>query len=202
MITTPPVPAAAPFLSPQPPLPSASVVIIADAGCLLAHPRALADVRPAFEALSRCDMHVVLCADRDAATVIALQEQLGLRHPFISNRGAALHIPRGFFSAMPASEDDSDWEVIDFGMPRLGHAVRLVMALYEAAGPRPLTVGIGEEWRHRALLREVDAPVVVRNSAVDQARLIGNVPTAYVTEAEGAQGWVEAILGHCSAGDA
>jgi predicted mannosyl-3-phosphoglycerate phosphatase (HAD superfamily) len=201
-VITPPMSAAAPLLVPQPPPPSASVVIIADAGCLLAHPRALAEVRPAFEALSRCDMHVVFCADREADAITELQRELGLRCPFISARGAALHIPRGFFSGMPEEESGSEWEVIDFGMPRLGHAVRLVMALYEAAGPRPLVVGIGEEWRHRALLREVDAPVVVRNRAVDQARLIGNVPSAYVTEAEGPRGWLEAILGHCSAGDA
>jgi hypothetical protein len=43
---------------------------------------------------------------------------------------------------------------------------------------------------------------VVRNSAVDQSRLMQNVPSAYVTQAEGPQGWTEAILGHCSAGDA
>jgi predicted mannosyl-3-phosphoglycerate phosphatase (HAD superfamily) len=195
-------PVEAPPLTPQPHAPSASVVIIADAGCLLSHPRALAEVRPAFEALSRCDMDVVLCADRDAETIVSLQNELGLRHPFISDKGAALHIPRGFFSGQPAAPGESEWEVIDFGMARLGHAVRLIVALYEASGSRPLTVGIGEEWRHRTLLREVDAPVVVRNSAIDQARLIDNVPSAYVTEEEGARGWLEAILGHCSAGDA
>ena len=75
-------------------------------------------------------------------------------------------------------------------------------ALYRAAGTMPLIVGIGEEWRDRALLREVDAPVVVRNSTIDQTRLVGNIPSAYVTEAEGADGWIEAILGHCSAGGA
>lgn len=195
-------PVDAPLLTPQPQAPSASVVIIADAGCLLSHPRALAEVRPAFDALSRCDMHVVLCSDRDPVAILSLQKALGLRHPFISDKGAALHIPRGFFFGQPAAAGESEWEVIDFGMARLGHAVRLIITLYEAAGTRPLTVGIGEEWRHRALLREVDAPVVVRNHTIDQARLITNVPSAYVTEAEGPRGWVEAILGHCSAGDA
>jgi predicted mannosyl-3-phosphoglycerate phosphatase (HAD superfamily) len=92
--------------------------------------------------------------------------------------------------------------VIDFGAPRLGHAVRLVATLYRAAGVAPLIVGIGEDWRDRALLREVDTPIVVRNATFDQSRLVRNVPTAYVTEAAGPQGWIEAILGHCSAGDA
>jgi len=192
----------APLLVPGPQPSSASVVIIADVERLLAHPESLAEVRPAFEALFRCEMHLVLCADHDAGAIRRLQREMDVRQPFICDRGAALHIPRGFFSGMPPVEDESEWEVIDFGMPRLAHAVRLVVALYEASGTRPLIVGIGEDWRHRALLREVDAPIVVRNSGVDQARLVRNVPSAYVTEAEGPQGWMEAILGHCSAGGA
>jgi predicted mannosyl-3-phosphoglycerate phosphatase (HAD superfamily) len=160
-------------------------------------------VRPAFNALARCETHVVLCAAGKADEVIAVQRVLGIRQPFICRRGAAVHIPRGFFCVAPTDGGaEAEWEVIDFGAPRLAHAVGLVAALYRAAGTRPLIVGIGEEWRDRALLREVDAPVVVRNSAIDQTRLVGNIPSAYVTEAEGPDGWIEAILGHCSAGGA
>jgi predicted mannosyl-3-phosphoglycerate phosphatase (HAD superfamily) len=196
-----PAPTTAPLLAPQP-LPSAGVVLIADVGRLIRHPGALAEVRPAFEALARCETHLVLCSEQGPAEVQALQRELGVRHPFICRRGAALHIPRGFFCGLPAGPADAEWEVIDFGTPRLGHAVRLVATLYRAAGATPLIVGIGEDWRDRALLREVDAPIIVRNSAVDQSRLVRNVPAAYVTEAEGSDGWTEAILGHCSAGDA
>jgi len=198
--TTPPT---APLLVPQPALPSASVVLIADVGRLLRDSGMLAEVRPAFEALARCDTHVVFCSENGPAEVEAWQRELGVRHPFICRRGAALHIPRGFFCGLPAgSSAEGDWEVIDFGTPRLGHAVRLVATLYKAAGIAPLIVGIGDDWHDRALLREVDAPVVVRNSAIDQTRLVRNIPAAYVTEAEGPKGWTEAILGHCSAGDA
>ena len=195
-------PSTAPLLAPQP-LPSASVVVIADVGSLLRFPGTLAEVRPALTRLSRCETHVVLCSERGPDEVEALQRELGVRHPFICRRGAALHIPRGFFYGLPADgPDDAEWEVIDFGTPRLAHAVRLVATLYRAAGTAPLIVGIGEDWRDRALLHEVDAPVVVRNAALDQSRLMKNVPTAYVTKAEGPSGWIEAILGHCSAGDA
>jgi predicted mannosyl-3-phosphoglycerate phosphatase (HAD superfamily) len=145
----------------------------------------------------------VLCSEQDGHEIEALQRELGMRLPFICRRGAALHIPRGFFCGLPADGPaETDWEVIDFGTPRLGHAARLVATLYRAAGVAPVIVGIGEDWRDRALLREVDTPIVVRNSAVDQSRLVRNVPGAYVTEAEGLKGWTEAILGHCSAGDA
>ncbi len=196
-------PSTAPLLAPQPPSPSASVVVIADVGRLLRHPGTLAEVRPAFDELARCATHVVLCSEQDGHEIEALQRELGMRLPFICRRGAALHIPRGFFCGLPADGPaETDWEVIDFGTPRLGHAARLVATLYRAAGVAPVIVGIGEDWRDRALLREVDTPIVVRNSAVDQSRLVRNVPGAYVTEAEGLKGWTEAILGHCSAGDA
>ena len=201
MITTT-APSSAPLLSPQP-HPSASVVVITDLARLLRHPGSLAEVRPAFDALARCETHVVLCTEGGADEVIAVQRQLGIRHPFICRRGAALHIPRGFFCSVPPDgAADEEWEVIDFGTPRLGHAVGLVSALYRATGTAPLIVGVGEEWRDRALLREVDAPVVVRNNALDQTRLMHNVPAAYLTQAEGTDGWLEAILGHCSAGEA
>jgi predicted mannosyl-3-phosphoglycerate phosphatase (HAD superfamily) len=187
---------------PQPQPASASVVVIADVARLLRHPGSLAEVRPAFEALARCETQVVMCVEGGPDEVVALQRALGVRQPFICRRGAAVHIPRGFFCVAQGDDGDGEWEVIDFGTPRIAHAVGLVAALYRAAGTRSLLVGIGEEWRDRALLRAVDAPVVVRNSAVDQARLIQNVPSAYVTEAEGTDGWLEAILGHCSVGGA
>jgi predicted mannosyl-3-phosphoglycerate phosphatase (HAD superfamily) len=192
--STVPVAAAshAPSLPQQPP--SASVVVIADVERLLRHSASLAEVRPGIEALLRGDTDIVLCSDGTADRMLALQRELGLRQPFICARGAALHIPRGFFSG-PRPDDDGQWEVIDFGTARLGHAVRLIVTLYRAAGLRPLFVGIGEEWRDRALLREVDSAVVVRNSAVDQMSLVRSVPSAYVTEAEGSAGWMEAIVG-------
>jgi predicted mannosyl-3-phosphoglycerate phosphatase (HAD superfamily) len=202
-VITTSAPSTAPLLVPQPPSPSASVVVIADVGRLLRHPGTLAEVRPAFAELTRCETHVVLCSEQEGHEIEALQKELGVRYPFICRRGAALHIPRGFFCGLPADGPaGADWEIIDFGTPRLGHAVRLITTLYRAAGVAPVIIGIGEDWRDRALLREVDTPIVVRNSAFDQSRLVQNVPGAYVTEAEGPQGWTEAILGHCSAGDA
>jgi predicted mannosyl-3-phosphoglycerate phosphatase (HAD superfamily) len=200
-VITSSAPSTAPLLAPQLPSPSASVVVIADVGRLLRHPGTLAEVRPAFAELARCETHVVLCSEQEGHEVEALQRELGVRYPFICRRGAALHIPRGFFCGLPA-DGGGEWEIIDFGTPRFGHAVRLITTLYRAAGMAPVIIGIGEDWRDRALLREVDTPIVVRNSAVDQSRLVRNVPGAYVTEAEGSKGWTEAILGHCSAGDA
>jgi predicted mannosyl-3-phosphoglycerate phosphatase (HAD superfamily) len=88
------------------------------------------------------------------------------------------------------------------GVPSPAHAVRLLVSLYRAASTPPVIIGVGDDWRDRSMLREVDAPVIVRNPAVDQSRLLRKVPTAYFTNAEGPAGWSEAILGHCPAGRA
>jgi mannosyl-3-phosphoglycerate phosphatase family protein len=84
------------------------------------------------------------------------------------------------------------------GVPSPAHAVRLLVSLYRAWSTAVI-VGIGQDWRGRALLREVDAPIIVRSEAVDQSGLLRKVPTAYLTNAAGPAGWAEAVLGHCPA---
>jgi len=183
--------------SPQPP--SAGVVVIADVDGLLRHldARTPAEARPLFEALTGSPL--VLCSARGAEKLRALQRSLGICHPFISDGGAALHIPSGYFCGA-AGDGPCEMETIDFGVRRLGHAVRLLVALYRTSSIAPLVVGIGYDWRDRVLLREVDVPIVLREPGVDQSGLLRNVPQAYVTEAPGGDGMIEVLLGHCSGG--
>jgi mannosyl-3-phosphoglycerate phosphatase len=81
------------------------------------------------------------------------------------------------------------------GVQDPAHAIRLLMSLYRLAGDGVVVVGLGDDWTDRILLREVDVPVVVRNPAVDQRRLLRKVPAAYLTTARGPAGWSEAIVG-------
>lgn len=201
---------ATPLTRPQ--APSASVVVIADVDGILRRSdiRALAEARSALDALAGSTL--VLCSTRSADELRAIQRELGIRHPFISDGGAALHIPAGYFCTdaeasaeaagpMAAARDES-YETIDFGVRRLGHAVRLVIALFRTCPVPPLVVGIGFEWRNRMLLREVDVPVVVRDAVVDQSALLRNVPQAYLTDACGDDGLLEVVFGHGSVGRA
>jgi hypothetical protein len=59
-------------------------------------------------------------------------------------------------------------------------------------------IGLGDEWSDRFLLFEVDVPIIVRNDAVDQTRLVEVMPRAFVTRETGPAGWAEAILGSTS----
>jgi hypothetical protein len=164
------------------PAPSASVVVIADVDGILRHDgsRTLAEARPVLQRLAASTL--VLCSSRSSAEVLALQRELGIRQPFISEGGARLHIPHGYFCGTAGPGDG--FETIDFGVRRLAHAVRLLIALFRTCPDAPLFVGIGFEWRDRVLLREVDVPIVIRESGVDQTGLLRNLPHAYVTENE------------------
>lgn len=179
--------------------PSASVVVITDVDGILRHAdiRALAEARLALDALAGSAL--VLCSGRSADEVRAIQRELGIRQPFISDGGAALHIPVGYFCPGPL---DEGFETIDFGVRRLGHAVRLVVDLFRASPVPPLVVGIGFDWRDRVLLREVDVPVVIRDAVADQSALLRNVPQAYLSDACGDKGLLEVVFGHGSVGRA
>jgi predicted mannosyl-3-phosphoglycerate phosphatase (HAD superfamily) len=142
---------------------------------------------------------VVFITDRQPAEMMRLQRELGVRHPFIAGSGAELYVPKGYFPDVLDTEPDeeSDWQVLHLHARGgdVGDAVRLLMALYRFGDDPVLFVGLGENWKHRALLRAVDVPVIVRNDAVDQVRLLRSIPDAYLTMAAGAAGWTEAILG-------
>jgi predicted mannosyl-3-phosphoglycerate phosphatase (HAD superfamily) len=179
--------------------PSSSLVIFTDIEGTLCEPgttRALADAQAALAMLAAHDTPVVIVADEGAACVLKLQRELGLRHPFISEGGAALHIPRGYFPNFhDLGHRRGDWYVLVFPQPQNGDAVRLLVSLYRAFLPEPVIVGLGDDWPDRVLLAEVDVPVIVRNPRVDQRRLKYRLPHAYVTSSAGAAGWREAVVG-------
>ena len=142
---------------------------------------------------------VVFITDQPPVEMVRLQQELGIRHPFIADGGAQLYVPKGYFPDVLDTEPDeeSDWQVLHLQAKGgdVDDAVRLLMALYRYGDDPVLFVGLGENWKHRALLRAVDVPVIVRNDAVDQMRLLRSVPDAYLTMAAGAAGWTEALLG-------
>ena len=50
----------------------------------------------ALEALRRSDVPIVLCSSKTRAELIALQQTLGIAHPFISENGGAVDVPVGY----------------------------------------------------------------------------------------------------------
>ena len=183
-----------------------SLVIFTAVDGLVTSPDGAASVdaaRHVVELLRPFGVPVIFITDQPAAEMLRLQQELGVRHPFIADGGTELYVPNGYFPDVLDMEpdEDSEWQVLCLHARggEIGDAVRLLMALYRFGDDPVLFVGLGDNWKHRALLREVDVPVIVRNDGVDQARLLRSVPGAYLTMAAGADGWAEAILGAASA---
>ncbi len=160
--------------------------------------------RAAVSALSQGGVPVVLVSHHDAADLRAIQEELGLQHPFIAGNGAALHVPPGYFGAAAGAaanplaaqgQPGMAWDVEKFAPPSVTCAVERLTGMYRGLGGKPLLVGIGVDRDHCALLRYVDVPIVVSHPDVDGAELRLLVPDAYVTTATGSVGWAEAMLG-------
>ena len=140
---------------------------------------------------------MVCVSQRPAAEVLAMQQALGVRHPFVCDGGGALYVPVGYFPELTRIGTFLDgWNVVEFKTPHeTGRAVRLLASLYRVCCGSAVIVGLVDRWEDRALLHEVDVPVVVRTPHPDALRLIDCIPSAYLTTAPGSAGWSEAILG-------
>jgi predicted mannosyl-3-phosphoglycerate phosphatase (HAD superfamily) len=153
--------------------------------------------RDALTALLSTRVPLVLVSDSESADVRTIQRELGLLQPFISDGGAALHIPPEYFTQQDdAAARDDDWERFSFDAIGPAAAMRLLGALFLARGhDKILTVGLGRDTRDGSMLAAVDIPIVVRDQRLDQSALLRYVPGAYLTTATGAAGWLEAVVG-------
>ena len=178
--------------------PTTAIVVFTTIDGILRHPMtgSCAEARLGLELLANRGVPVVLMSHGDCGPVQELQRELGLRQPFICERGAALYIPRGYFEELDGmASGDAAWEIFDFGVPEPARAVRLLASLFSVRGEDVMTIGFGCDWHDRALLAAVHVAIVVRQDGVDQQRLLQRFPGAYVTAASGPAGWSEAVLG-------
>lgn len=90
-----------------------------DGSLLDHHTYSYADALPQVYALERLGIPLVPASSKTRAEIMPLREELGNDHPFISENGAAVHIPLGYFGAQPPAtiERDGFW-VREFSRPR------------------------------------------------------------------------------------
>jgi predicted mannosyl-3-phosphoglycerate phosphatase (HAD superfamily) len=176
----------------SPPCSGVSLVIFSAVDQVFTEPAAISTIRY----LAAQHVPLVLVSHRPAAAVIDLQRMYGMRRPFVCDGGAALYVPAGYFPQLMRIGTPLDgWNVVEFKSPGAGRAIRFLISLFRLCSEDALMIGLGESWDDRVLLSEVDVPVVVSCDAADQRRLVETLPDAYVTQASGAAGWNEAILG-------
>ncbi len=96
----------------------AQLVIFTDLdGTLLDHTTySFDEATDALRAVARAGVPLVLCSSKTRAEIEALQRDLGVRHPFISENGGALFVPDGYFPFdLAIGRRQAGYEVIEFG---------------------------------------------------------------------------------------
>src|SRR5262245_55977710 len=96
------------------------VVVFSDVDGVLLHPSpgSVARAGAALERLADESVSVVLCSLKTRAELEVLQQQLGLRQPFIAEAGAAVFAPRAYFPQWPQpAKSVAGYDVIEFGRP-------------------------------------------------------------------------------------
>lgn len=71
----------------------------------------------AFRVLADHHVPLVLCSSRTRAELEIIQQEFHFHHPFISENGGAVYLPRGYFSPTSDPAVMSGYDVIAFGGP-------------------------------------------------------------------------------------
>jgi predicted mannosyl-3-phosphoglycerate phosphatase (HAD superfamily) len=157
-------------------------------------------VRQAAQLLIDADIPIIFVAPSAIREPEHIQRELGIVHPYLSNGGATLHIPHGYFEGGCAGAGNRDWEMMtfvtqDFGLDAPSGGLQFLVQTYRTHRSDIVTVGFGVTSSDRFVLEYVDVPVIVRNRNIGQSQLQTSFPDAFVTHSEGPLGWGEAILG-------
>jgi mannosyl-3-phosphoglycerate phosphatase len=97
-----------------------SVVVFSDVDGILfdRRTRSFRDAAAASDLLNRCQIPLILCSGRTRAELERVQQQLGIRHPFICEHGAAVFIPRGYFAYdVKSARNVAGYQAVEFGSP-------------------------------------------------------------------------------------
>ena len=64
------------------------------------------------------EVPLVLCSSKTRAEIEEIQQELGFRHPFVCENGAAAFIPVGYFDFdVPNARDRAGYQAVEFGWP-------------------------------------------------------------------------------------
>jgi mannosyl-3-phosphoglycerate phosphatase len=100
--------------------PDSGLVVFSDLdGTLLDHETySHAPATEALDLLERKRIPLILCSSKTRAEIELIQVDLRLRHPFISENGGAVFMPRGYFPfTIEGARDIQGFEAIEFGTP-------------------------------------------------------------------------------------
>jgi len=87
---------------------------------------------PAIKTLKERNIPLIFCTSKTRAEIEMVRSQLQNNHPFISENGGAMFIPKGYFSRkFNFTREDPDYLIVEFGTPysKLRDAIKKMRAL-------------------------------------------------------------------------
>ncbi len=153
-------------------------IIFTDLDGTLLHPRTYSFEKalPALELIKELEVPLVIVSSKTRAEIEVWRERLGNRHPFVSENGGGIFIPRGYFPVRAGEGGRGAYEMITLGMPYDAVRRRFVR-LRTAVGAevrgfgdmsvdevRKLT-GLSREEAKLAMQRDFDEPFVFEGRA-------------------------------------
>jgi len=156
-------------------------IIITDLDGTLLDPKTYSfeEAEPALKLIRERGIPLVLCSSKTRAEIEVYRKRLDNIHPFISENGGGIYLPKGYFPAHESGKQQDGYEVISLGSPydeirkrfvamrdRLGIAVRGFgdMSVEEVAAVTGLTLeeaGLAKE-------RDFEEPFIFPGEAEDR----------------------------------
>ena len=136
---------------------------------------------PAISALKENNIPIIFCTSKTRSEIEKIRLQLGNTHPFISENGGALFIPRGYFShRFHFTKEDSDYQIIELGttydtLRKVINEVRTLLPGkikgFGDLAPQEIADLCGFSLSHATLAkqREYDEPFILKDEACEEA---------------------------------
>jgi mannosyl-3-phosphoglycerate phosphatase len=178
------------------------LVVFTDLDCTLLDCRtySFAAALPALDAMAERDVPLVVCSSKTRAEIELYRRRLGNRHPFISENGGGIFIPRGYFGfpigcSPPDIVKDDDYYYVVLGA-RYADLRRALAGLraegFEVVGFGDMTAeevaeatGLGAEEARLAKKRDFDEPFVFSGGRAETAALLEAIRARGFRHAEG-----------------
>jgi len=95
------------------------IIIFTDIdGTLLNKEYSFREVQPTIKKLQSVNIPIILCSSKTSSEIEYYRSKLDINEPFISENGAAIFIPRGYFhSEHNYTKQNKDYDIVELGIP-------------------------------------------------------------------------------------
>jgi len=94
---------------------TAKIIIFTDIdGTLLDKEYSFQDVQPIIKKLQSVNIPIILCSSKTRSEIEYYRSKLDIKEPFISENGAAIFIPKGYFqSKHNCTKSNEDYDIVE-----------------------------------------------------------------------------------------